>query len=127
VRARLVLFVCAALAAGALACDPGAWLAGALHFEEIGVDEALRRAARESIALVQVRAPDAREPYVPGARVRAPDQALPNSGDLEGRPIFVIGDDDGAVRRFAARLVRAGFSRVTAVRGAVEPWLARAP
>jgi rhodanese-related sulfurtransferase len=127
VPARPVLLLSAALAAGAVACDPAAWLGGALHFEEIGVDEALRRAAVESIELVQVRRTDAREPFVPGARVRAPDQELPDPDDFEERPIFVIGDDDGAVRRFAARLVRAGFRRVIAVRGGVDPWLARAP
>lgn len=125
--ARLALSICVALAAGALACDSGAWLGGALHFEEIDAAEATRRVATESIELVQVRAPDAREPYVVGARVRAPDQALLDPAEAKGTSIFVIGADDGAVRRFAARLVRAGFTRVTAVRGGIDPWLTRAP
>ena len=114
-----------ALASTALACGPGEWLGVARHFEEIEAEEAIGRVASEPVYLVQVRAPDSDDPRIAGAAILAPDERLPARSDAGDRPVFVVGRDDPGARRFAARLLRAGFERVAVVRGGLQPWRAR--
>jgi rhodanese-related sulfurtransferase len=123
VTARFARRLGLALAAGAIACDAGdALLGGARTFREIDAAEAERRIDAGDAWLVQVRSQDAGDPRAPDAEVVAPDQPLPAPDKASGRATVVVAHDDPAARRYASRLVRAGFSRVFALRGGVRAW-----
>jgi rhodanese-related sulfurtransferase len=121
--ARLLVF---AFAAVALACEASGWLGGARSFDEIDVADAARQLESGEAWLIQLRDADVGDPRAPGATIVAPEQPLPDRARAEGRSsTLVIAHDDPAARRFASRLVRAGFPRVHAVRGGIQAWRAR--
>ena len=116
---------CLALAAGALACEPGDWIWGATRrFEELDAAEGVRRVDRDAdTRLVQVRPADSRDRRIEGAEILSPDGALDAAAAPRPHASIVVATDDATALRFAARLVRAGFGRVAAVRGGVDAWI----
>lgn len=114
-----------ALAAGALACEPGPLVWGtARHFEELDADAAAGRVERDDEAwLVQVRRTDSGDRRIPGAEILSPDAAHAGLGPRARTSVVVVGANDAVTLGFAAQLTRAGCLRVVAVRGGVDAWL----
>jgi rhodanese-related sulfurtransferase len=114
-----------ALLAGPAACEFDAWLerhGGVARFREIGSEEARALLSEPTSLLVQ-----AEDPPGPGGRV-AEALLLPSSKPLPASVIqgsgavVVLAHELRVGRRLAARLVRAGRSRVAVVRGGIEAW-----
>jgi rhodanese-related sulfurtransferase len=113
----------AALFAGGTACSPGGpAVGGARSFVEIDVPAAARSLERDQARLVQVRDPEFADPRVEAATMLGPGESVPDAWLAQARPILVIGHDEAAARRLAARLLRLGAARVSVVRGGIGPW-----
>jgi hypothetical protein len=113
------------LAALASACDPGGSIVGggARVFDEIDLPAATRSLEQEDARLVQVREPGSGDARVDDALIVGAADPVPDEWLRGARPIVVIGVDDDAARRLAARLLRLGAARVSVVRGGIEGWL----
>ena len=117
------LLAAAALAlAGQLGCDAPAGLAwlGMRSIREVPASDAAAWLDSDRAVVVQVRHPDERLAPLPGAHPMRPEDPLPDALGKElgsGRWLLVVGSQDDEALRLAARLSRAGLSRVAVVRG----------
>ncbi len=106
-----------------LACDSGGWtLGGARHFAAVDPIDATRQVASGDAWLLQVRDAGSGDPRAPGSEVVTSVQPLPPRAAARDRAVLVVGHDDASARRYASRLVRAGFARVFVIRGGIEAW-----
>ena len=94
------------------------------RFAEVDAADAARQIATGDAWLVQVRDPGGGDPRAAGADVVTSEEPMPASAPGGDRAVFVVGHDDARARRFASRLVRAGFPRVFVIRGGIRDWLA---
>jgi hypothetical protein len=120
---RAALLGC--LAVLGAACDPHVSIlgGGARVFDQIDLEAATRSLEHEDARLVQVREPGSGDARVADALVLGVADPVPDEWLRGARPIVVIGTDDDATRRLAARLLRFGAVRVSVVRGGIEGWL----
>ncbi len=120
-RVRVALI--AALFAWETGCGPGGPGVGdARNFAEIDVLAAARSLARDQARLVQVLDPEFTDPRAEAAERIGPGESVPDAWLAEARPMLVIGHDEAAARRLAARLLRLGAVRVSVVRGGIGAW-----
>jgi rhodanese-related sulfurtransferase len=123
VPGRLARSSALVVAAVGLACDPGDWtLGGARHFAAVDPTDAARELATDDAWLLQVRDAGGGDPRAPGSEVVTSVQPLPPCAVARDRAVLVVGHDDASARRYASRLVRAGFARVFVIRGGIQAW-----
>jgi len=92
------------------------------HFAEVDATDAARQVAAGDAWLLQVREPGVGDPRASSADVVTPVEPLPAPAAALDRAVLVLGHDDAAARRYASRLVRAGFARVFVIRGGIRAW-----